>query len=298
MKLNEMEVLQLLKDGLIEAAEIKGLKLTEQSFGSLRWRNSEKRVFYLYDYNNNLFETPYSKKELGTGIEAVRSSAAMIFNLLGKKDFILDHKNYTGIKYEKTFPAIIDEKGDSHEAHLDAVFYSSDFTEMYAIEAKLLEWKDSPKNLAEAYLDVEKYIITGKERNTFVDFFKDLTIDQKDSDGRFKHKTKKYDAIQMTIHTLALFSDFSKKTYNTVKKLTLLNVVWKYDCDEYAKEEEEAHAYIEKANAVFVPLFKHIDIDFSIKYFTLQDFMKRIDFSNAIERFEYLKRYEINADSY
>ena len=137
MKLNELEVLQLLKDGLIEAAEVKGLKLTEQSFGSQRWKNSIKRVFYLYDYRNNLFETPYSKRELGTGVEAVRSSAAMIYNLFGNKDFVLDHKNYTGIEYEKTFPAVLDEKGDLHKAHLDAVFYSSDYTEMYAIEAKL-----------------------------------------------------------------------------------------------------------------------------------------------------------------
>ncbi len=297
MKLNELEVLQLLKDGLIEAAKVKGLKLTEQSFGSQRWRNSEKRVFYLHDYRNNLFDTSCSKKELGTGVEAVRSSAAMIFNLFGKKDFVLDNKKYTGIKYEEEFPAIIAEKGDSHNAHLDAVFHSSDNTEMYAIEAKLLEWKDSPKNLAKAYLDFERYLISGKERQTISAFFRTLIIEEQDRYGRYKHISERYDAIQMTIHALALYNHFLKYKDSKVKKLTLLNLVWKHDCDEYAKEEEEALAYIEKANAVFVPLFKHIGIDFSVKYSTFQDFKKRIDFTNDVERLEYLKRYEITVHS-
>lgn len=293
MKLNEMRVLQALKDGLCKSAKGKGLLLTEKDFGSKRWNKSEKRVFYLFDKRNNLFDIPNHKTELGTGVEAVRSSAAMVYNLLGEKEFILDHKVYSGAKFEKTFPAIIDEPGNSHEAHLDAVFHSSDNTEMYAVEAKLLEWKDSPKNLAKAYLDKDMYLDSNKERQVFIDFFHSLVHQEEDKEGRYKHKTKTYDAIQMTIHTLALYNHFSQYPTSTVKKLTLQNIVWKYDCDEYETEEKEAFDYMQNANEQFAPLFKKLGIDFSIQYSTFQDFKKRIDFTNAQKRFDYLKRYEI-----
>ena len=293
MRLNELEVLQLLKDKLIEAAKVKGTELTDSDFGSLRWKTSKKNVYYLSDYLDNLFENPGPKTKLGTGVEAVRSSAAMIFNLLGEEYFVLDKKDYSDIKYEQGFKAILDEIEGSHEAHLDTVFKSSDKTEMYAVEAKLLEWKDSPKNLAKAYLDKRMYYATNKNCQSFIDFFQSLILQEQDSYGRYKHLTKRYDAIQMTIHTLALYNHFSKATNSTIKKLTLLNVVWRYDCDEYAIEEQEAQEYIKKANSRFAPLFKQIGIDFSIQYSTFQDFMQRIDFSNAPKRFEYLKRYEI-----
>ena len=288
MKLNELEVLQLLKDKLIIAAKVKGIELTDSAFGSLRWGKSEKRVFYLYDYRNNLYETPSSKTELGTGIEAVCSSAAMIFNLFGEKEFVLDRKLYTGIEYEKTFPSIEGRP----PAHLDVVFNSKDNSELYAVEAKMLEWKDSPKNLAKAYLDEEVYYPSNKNSQSFIEFFQSLINQEQDEYGRYKHFTKRYDAIQMTIHTLSLYNFFSKETSSAIKKLTLLNVVWKYDCDEYSIEEKEAYNYMKAANARFAPLFKQIGIVFSIQYSTLQDFKKRIDFSNAAERFEYLKRYE------
>lgn len=292
MRINEWDVLQLLKNKLIDAAETKGLKLNDSDFGSKRWNASEKRVFYLWRLENNLFERPSPSTVLGTGAEAVRSSAAMIFNLLGEKDIILDNKKYSGAEYEKTFPAIIDSAGDPHDAHLDAVFISKDETEMYAIEAKLLEWNDSPKNLAQAYLNKELYLCPN-ECDVFVHFFNSLINQELDGDGRFKHKTKRYDAIQMTIHTLGLYNHFAGIKTPQVNKLTLQNVVWKYDSDEYETEETEAVQYLNEANKVFAPLFKEIGIDYSIRYSTFQDFKKRIDFSNESSRLEYLKRYEV-----
>lgn len=289
MRLNELEVLQLLKDKLIEAAKVKGPELTDSDFGSQRWKMSKKNVYYLNKYQKNLFENPEPNTKLGTGVEAVRSSAAMIFNLLGEEYFVLDKKDYSDIEYEQGFRAI----KKSPKARLDTVFRSSDKTEMYAVEAKLLEWKDSPKNLAKAYLDKRRYYATNKNCQSFIDFFQSLILQKQDSYGWYKHLTKRYDAIQMTIHTLALYNHFSEEKTSTIKKLTLLNVVWKYDCDEYAIEEQEAQEYIKKANSRFAPLFKQIGIDFSIQYSTFQDFMQRIDFSNAPKRFEYLKRYEI-----
>ncbi len=288
-----MGVLQMLKNGLIEAAKGKGQSLTERAFGSKRWKNSDKRVFYLIDKQDNLFDIPKPKTKLGTGVEAVRSSAAMIFNLLGEKDIVLNGKRYSGIEYEKTFPAIMDENDDTHEAHLDAVFYSSDNAEMYAVEAKLLEWKNAPKDLAEAYLNKDMYLSTNKQSLEFIDCFKSLIRQEQDKEGRFKHKTERYDAIQMAIHTLALYNYFSREGHRPVKKLILQNVVWKYDCDEYAIEENEAQRFIKDANERFIPMFKQLGIDFSIQYSTFQDFKESIDFSNSPSRLAYLKRYEV-----
>ena len=217
----------------------------------------------------------------------------MIYNLFGETGFILDGRSFTGVEYEKPFPAIIGRP----PAHLDAIFFSSDNTEMFAVEAKLLEWKDSPKNLAKAYLDKRLYPKTNKNSGVFIDYFKTLIKQVEDKDGRLKHKTRRYDAIQMTIHTLALYNHFCEVSSTNIKKLTLQNVVWKYDCDEYAVEEEEASRFVKDANELFVPLFKRIGIDFSIQYSTLQDFKKRFDFSKDPERAEYLKRYDINTDT-
>ena len=293
MKLNEWDVLQLLKDGLIKSAEVKGLKLNERDFGSKRWKNSDKRVFYLWKLENNLFDSPARSTVLGTGAEAVRSSAAMIYNLLGENELVLDGKTYSRIEYEKPFAAIKDEGTKTHKAHLDAVFQSADGSELYAIEAKLLEWKGSPKNLAAAYLDESMYFPTNTENKTFIDFFNSLINQELDGDGRYKHKTKRYDAIQMTIHTLGLYNYFAENTVPRIKKLILQNVVWKYDCNEYETEEREAINYLNEANRVFVTIFKQIGLDFSIQYSTFQDFKNRISFAKGSKRPEYLKRYEV-----
>ncbi len=51
------------------------------------------------------------------------------------------------------------------------------------------------------------------------------------------------------------------------------------------------------ANERFAPLFKQIGIDFSIQYSTFQNFKKRIDLSNNLKRFRYLKRYDVKGYS-
>ena len=217
----------------------------------------------------------------------------MIYNLLGENRLILDGTTYSNIEYEKQFAAIKDEGTKKHKAHLDAVFQTLDNSEMYAIEAKLLEWKNSPKNLAAAYLKEAMYLPANTVSKTFIDYFYSLIDQKQDQAGRYKHKKKRYDAIQMTIHILGPYNHFAEMTTPSVKKLTLLNVVWKYDCDEYETEVKEAIEYLSDANSVFAPLFKQIGIDFSIQYSTFQDFKKRIDFSNDPKRLEYLKRYDV-----
>ena len=289
----EIDLLKNLKQALLAAAKEQVKTLTEKDFGSIRWKGSEKEEFYLLDYLNNLFEIPSSNIMLGTGVEAVRSSAAMIFNLLGQKRFSYNETDFLAPEYETEIKAIKDEKDTSHNAHLDATFYSSDKSEFYAVEAKMMEWLNAPKNLSPAYLNEDMYLPQNVKADIFIEFFKSLVHDQKDKDGRLLHKTQKYDAIQMAIHILAIYNHFCAEKY-PVKKVVLQNIVWKYDCDDYKIEETEAKEFVEKANKVFMPLFKELNIDFAVEYATFQEAKSKIDFSNDKEREKYLARYDIS----
>ena len=293
-KEDELSLLKTLKEGLLFASKEQGRILTEKDFGSTRWKGSEKEEFYLYDYKNNLFEFPYINTILGTGVEAVRSSAAMIFNLLGQKAFSYNGTKFSAPEYETELKAIKDEKDAPHNAHLDVTFNSADKNEFWAIEAKMMEWLNNPKNLSPSYLNANMYLPENTKADVFIDFFKSLVFcDQKDSEGRFLHKTKRYDAIQMAIHILAIYNHFCVSK-NSAKRVVLQNIVWKYNCDDYKIEEAEANEFVAKANKIFKPLFEELNIDFSVEYVTFQEFMQKIDFSKDKEHEKYLKRYEIS----
>lgn len=290
----ELSLLKTLKEGLLFASKEQGRILTEKDFGSIRWKGSEKERFYLYDYKNNLFELPSSNTILGTSVEAVRSSAAMIFNLLGQKEFSYNGARFYAPEYETELKAIKDEKDSSHNAHLDATFNSTDKNEFWAVEAKMMEWLNDPKNLSPSYLNPNMYLPQNTKADVFIDFFKPLVYcNQKDKDERLLHKTERYDAIQMAIHILAIYNHFCA-TKSSAKRVVLQNIVWKYDCDDYTTEETEANEFVSKANKTFKPLFEELNIDFSVEYVTFQEFKQKIDFSKDKDREKYLNRYEIS----
>lgn len=288
----EIDLLKKLKQAFLAVTKEQGTVLTENDFGSFRWKGSEKEKFYLLDYKNNLLEIPLSNIILGSGVEAIRSSAAMIFNLLGQKEFSYNDTKFMPPEYETELKAIKDEKESPHNAHLDATFYSVDKSEFHAVEAKMMEWINNSKNLSPAYLNAEMYLPQNSQSGVFIEFFKSLVNEKKDKDGRLLHKTKRYDAIQMAIHILAIYNYFCIAK-SSAKRIILQNIVWKYDCDDYKTEESEAKEFIEKANKTFKPLFKELNIDFVVEYTTFQEFKQKMDFSKDKNREKYLKRYEI-----
>lgn len=89
----EIDLLKKLKQAFLAVTKEQGTVLTENDLGSIRWKGSKKEEFYLLDYKNNLLEIPLSNIILGSGVEAIRSSAAMIFNLLGQKEFSYNGTN-------------------------------------------------------------------------------------------------------------------------------------------------------------------------------------------------------------
>lgn len=288
---DEYALLGNLKKKLISAAKIINLNFTEDDFGWTKKKESEKKEFYLFNRDNNLFEKPYKNVKLGTGVEAVRSSAAMIFNLLGQEDIKIDNINFNRPKYETELKAIKDDKYSDHNAHLDATLTSKDGTRFLAIEAKMLEWINCPKNLSLAYLDKEMYSNDNPEK--FIDFFNKYIRDKdkRDSKDRYFHKNKRYDAIQMTIHILALYNACFKGEIKP-DEIYLWNVVWEYPCKDYDIEKEEAGDYIEDANDTFSKLFSNLGHSFKVEYKTFQDVRDSIDFT-LDERKKYLERYDI-----
>ena len=287
LKDQEIAILEALKEKLRKTKI-----LDDDKFGSKRWDGkSEKSKYYLFDKRNNLFEAERGVK-LGTGVESIRSSAAMIFNLMGKDTVEFNDGSQYDIQYEEEFEVIEDEKAKTHSAHLDVTLRNEKKSEMIAIEAKMREWLNSPKNLAKAYLEEKSYPKENDKKKKFISFFNGLVDKGKELKyGRHPHtKYKVYDAIQMTIHILSLYNECCKSHY---KSITLCNVVWKYDCSRYNQEEEEGQKFVEEANKEFSHIFKEKGVDFKVEYITFQYFKERLKLSD--DRKSYLQRYEIKS---
>ncbi len=242
----------------------------------------------------NLFDEPY--EGIDSRANSVRSSAAMIFNTIGKSEIIIDGKKYTNIEYEYELPAI-DNKDNSdhnHSAHLDVKLEAKD--ELLFIEAKCLEWLSSPKNLNKAYLsDRCYYDCTGKAISKFKNAF--LCLLKYPQDYKAKEKAvnyERYDAVQMTIHILGIYNWCVNNKEKLPAKITLMNIVWNYDCDEYNREEKEAHEFVGFANLTFRNLFDELGVKIKVEYVRYSDFLNRVDWTNSQERRKYLKRYEPN----
>lgn len=288
---DEISILNQLKEKLIKTG-----KVSDSDFGWNKKKDSNKKEFYLKDKNKNLFEKPRKDIKLGFGNDAVRSSAAMIFNLLGQKEITIGGKLYSEPKYEDEFGAIIAGNDSKHMANLDATLTAKDNSMFIAIEAKMMEWKGCPKNLSPAYLETNSYFKDNHTPEFFINFFEGLIRDteKKDSKERYFHKYSRYDAIQMAIHILALFNSCCKHEIKQ-PNIYLWNIVWKYNCDDYKKEEEEFQEFKDYySNKRVADLFKKEGYNFSLEYITFQDFITKIDFSKDHNREEYLKtRYLI-----
>lgn len=251
--------------------------------------------YHLKQISMNLFDEPY--KGIDSRANSIRSSAAMIYNTIGKGEIIIDGKKYSNIEYEYKLPAI-DNKDNSdhdHSAHLDVKLETQD--EFLYIEAKCLEWLTAPKKLKRAYLSDYCYFdYTGKAISNFKNAFLCLLKQPQDFHANEKEvHYKRYDAVQMTIHILGIYNwCVQNKGKIPAANIRLLNIVWDYDCDEYHVEEKEGLEYIGFANLTFRNLFDEIGVKFKVEYVRYSDFLNRVDWTYDMERRKYLKRYNIS----
>ena len=100
----------------------------------------------------------------------------------------------------------------------------------------------------------------------------------------------------MLIHSLGIFNwcvQTRKKKEPLSKKIKLINLVWNYDCEEYAEEEKEGLEFMQFANqSLKDEFFNKFGVDFSVEYIRYSDFLNRVDWSNDMEHRNYLRRYE------
>jgi len=284
MENNEKEILDLLKDNLLMVNQ--DIKDTDSFFGYENAK-SEYKDYYLIDFTNNLYQSTKPAFELGTGLEAVRSSAAMIYNTIGTDSIIIDNKKYKLVKYEDVLDGLKGRQGP----HLDVSLENNE--ERLFIEAKCLEWINEPEKLINSYLNVENYY-DQKEASHFIPIFKMLIEDSNIKKEKYNSIYKHYNSKQMTIHILGIYHWCKKNLTTTPKTVKLLNIVWDYDtAEQYKVEEKEGLEYTGFANIAFRNLFKDLGIDFTLEYIRYSDFLNRVDWTNDLERRNYLRRYEI-----
>lgn len=249
--------------------------------------------YYLKDIESNLFFRPYDK--IDSRAYSIRSSAAMIYNTIGPDAITFDGVRYSKIEYERKFPVLQKRP----PAQLDVSLQNDEISELLLVEAKCLEWIDNPKSLKDAYLMESNYRINDESIiSIFIESFRNLLSYPEKRDLEDKTRIlpyyQIYDAIQMNIHILGIYTYCVKEKKNLPKRIRLLNIVWDYDeAEEYQTEEREGKEYVSFANVNFRNLFKQLGIDFSVEYVRYSDFLKRVDWSNDMEHRKYLERYEI-----
>ena len=283
---NEKEILDILKTNVLKVNT--DIKDSHDFFGSKK--NSDKaQEYYLWKVENNLFKCQTPKFKLGTGAEAVRSSAAMIYNTIGEDKIVLDNKNYSIITYEDELPGLIDRPWPQ----LDVTLSSVDNKERIYIEAKCLEWLSSSEELREAYLNQKNYS-SFESAKFFIPIFKMIIKNGNEISAKYKSIYTRYDSKQMTIHILGIYNWCKENDGNLPETIKLLNIVWDYDkVEQYQEEEKEGLEYTSFANVAFKNLFNDLGVDFSVEYIKYSDFLNRIDWSKDLERRKYLSRYEV-----
>jgi hypothetical protein len=276
------------------------------------------RAYYLKELNDNFYK-PMSNKsrsnyEQGSGNElkknmyALRSSAALTYNLFGngaaifkdqkerddqKEQFKRIREGVYSVEFEKQYPTLT---SSDKPANLDAFLYQKDTCEAIAIEMKMLEWiiDSNQGKLSDSYLSKKNYIdddagevfsyIAGKLKNEV-------------------KKIKKYDAFQIFKHTVACYrACFDKEAEpRIIKKLTLVNCMWTLPTskipeikDKYCANKKEVQGefetfynYMREVKSLFKRIDK--DFEFDIILCSFNDFLALLEKDK--EELDYLRRY-------
>lgn len=236
-------------------------------------------------------------------MKALRSSSALIFNLIGNKSvkvktakFGID-KGYYSVQYEKKFKTLV---GSTKPASLDACLISLDKSSCVLCEMKMFEWFaiQSPK-ISDSYLNQKRYFDTASF-NEFHDIFAAM----------IKSPNKvRYDSPQMLKHLLGIYNTLLDAKNNpdsdfySVRKITLLNCVWelenisllKNNCKDYlvmVQQEHNEYNIFRTRIQPIIDLFKNkFNVDFELYYVTHKEFIELLDKSQPEEN--YLSRYNI-----
>lgn len=302
----ETKILDLLKNQYI---------IVKGEFKQKIIAGSPKHEYYLEEWEDNLIfdmdDLHQKQFDSGSGSElkkkmnALRSSSAMTFNLLGNESLMIKDNPYFGegryaIQYEKKLRTL---KGRGNPANLDAELYSAENEEYIFCEMKMLEYLGASTTLNRSYLDPKNYKLSTEDASVFINAFESLCVKPFPDKGDIQPLFKSYDAFQMLKHTLSIYNAVNNLELHTAKKITLLNVVWeikdssnlcsdlgpKYN-DIITNERNEFHDF-KKVCKPIVQLFKNKGISFSVQYLAHHELIDLLELTN--EHIDGLKRYDI-----
>lgn len=270
--------------------------------------DTEIKGFQTKDIDKNLYHSMSDKTkseyknsdgdELKKGrIDMIRSSAAMIYNLLGNDDVVLEKNKYLPEgKYKKEFEKkyksinyINRETNEPYAANLDAWLHN-DSCEIF-IESKCMEWlqNNSEKELGISYI-----------RNTSKYFFPD-SAEMFRTVGT-EIPCSQYDSCQMFRHTLAIYNYLRDHPEKKTKKIYLVNVVWEPDESELLEEIRDVYKLqLELEHREFQLFYKRMDQiinlitpdlakDFDILYLPVKDFYSILKYSDEKQK-RFVQRY-------
>ena len=212
--------------------------------------------YYVMRLEDNLVQkmAPCHREEyaLGAGIEldgkmrALRSSSAMTFNLLGNHyvDVTAPSVAPVGrykVEYEFQLPTL---KGNPNKANLDARLLADDGRTVVYCEMKMVEWMLGwMKMLRASYLDSDRYLVSRKDAQVFIDLFRGLVKGEPNRKGSFKTRFSRFDALQMAKHLLAVYSNLDREEASSVK---LVNCIWEVrDAAAFAPYEQKYRSWLE-----------------------------------------------------
>lgn len=282
-------------------------KLTDEDF----WKKNgnittNKAEYYLKNYLQNIncdsmnmrHKKSYSDAQGGelrpnkwgvTPMAALRSSAALAYNIFGNKETCELVENPWGLikgEYSLTYEWKEAETIKGHRANIDVHLSNEEFGSHMFVEMKMFE----PLAKSHPFKSYERYITYGGIPEPIVRALEDFD----------KAPSEYFDAFQMIKHLLALYNYFKSK--NNAKKVVLVNCHWEpkefvdYENrnrnaislkEKYERYNECAKRFME--NSAFVELFEQINVELFLDACSHFELLKAL----GKERDEYLKRYEI-----
>ncbi len=273
-------------------------KITKEEISEYQTKQINKNLFHeMSDKTKNEYLNGDGKELQKGRIDKIRSSAAMIYNLLGNDNVCISNNNFlpSGIyekefeKHYQTINVINEETNKPYEANLDAWLYNEN-CEIF-IESKCLEWLQNSydKELAKSYIRYTSKYFHKETAEIFRTVGKEIPLSQ-------------YDSCQMFKHTLAIYN-YLKDNPDTTKgkKIYLVNVVWEPDENEVDEktrdlyklqlelEHKEFNWFYEKMHDI-IKMISDSGNEFDIIYLSVKDFHSMLVYSDE-EQKAFVQRY-------
>lgn len=261
--------------------------------------------YYVMRLEDNLVQAmaPCHRDEyaLGAGIEldekmrALRSSSAMTFNLLGNHhvevtDPLFAPVGRYAVNYEYQLPTL---QGNPNKANLDARLLAEDKGTVVYCEMKMAEWMLGwMKMLRVSYLDPDRYLVSKREAQLFIELFERLVAGDPNRKGSRKTRFHRFDALQMAKHLLAIYSNLDNEEAASIK---LITCIWEvHDVSALSPYERKYEAWLATERREFsefvraalpvMTLFEKRGFDLVIDYVPFDRFLSCLEKTDEQKR--------------